>query len=234
MFLEDSNKGEGRVAATTLCRGFTLVEVLIAVFIFALVMVSVYGAYRSTFAVVDGSQHEVMLADRGGFILSRLGDDLESLILGKDCYLRGEEHSFAGARNDSIAFLSSAQIILGKSDVLHGRLLITYTAEPDDRSGLLHLYRAETEILPGVKLGAGPSHKYLLASGLKEVRFTYYGEDGSVATNWENTGNGSEQGQATSVLPVRVGVELSFPKKTAEGKMQIFKAAVNISQQDQR
>lgn len=234
MCLADSNKGGGRGAAGMPCRGFTLVEVLIAVFIFSLVMASVYGAYRATFVVVHGSQHEVMLADRGGFILSRLGDDLDSLILGKDCYLRGEEHSFSGARNDSISFLSSAQILLGKSDVLHGRLLITYTAEPDDRSGLLHLYRAETEILPGVTLGEGPSHKYLLASGLKEVRFTYYGEDGSAATNWQNSGNGTEHGQASSVLPVRVGVELSFPKKTAEEKMQVFKATVNISQQDQR
>jgi general secretion pathway protein J len=230
----NSNKGGGRGAAGMLCRGFSLVEVLIAIFIFSLVMVSVYGAYRATFTVVDGSQHEVMLADRGGFILSRLSDDLDSLILGKSCYLRGEEHSIAGARNDSISFLSSAQIILGKSDVPHGRLLITYTAEPDDRSGLLHLYRAETEVLPGVKLGEGRSHKYLLASSLKEVRFTYHGEDGSAVSNWENSGNGAEQGQATSMLPVRVGVELSFPKKTAEGKMQVFKATVNISQQDQR
>lgn len=234
MCLENSTKGGCRVAARILYQGFTLVEVLIAVFIFSLVMVSVYGAYRATFAVVHGSEHEVMLADRGGFILSRLGDDLESLILGKDCYLRGEEHSFAGARNDSISFLSSAQIILGKTDVPQGRLLITYTAEPDDRSGLLHLYRAETEVLPGVKLGEGPSHKYLLASGLKEVRFTYHGEDGNPASNWENSGNGAEQGQGTSVLPVRVGVELSFPKKTDGGRVQVFKATVNISQQDQR
>jgi len=230
----NSNKGGCRLGARMLCRGFTLVEVLIAIFIFSLVIATVYGAYRATFAVVDSSQHEVMLADRGGFILSRLGDDLDSLILGKNSFLRGEEHSIAGARNDSISFLSSGQIILGKSDVPHGRLLITYTAEPDDRSGLLHLYRAETEVLPGIKLGEGPSHKYLLASGLKEVRFTYHGEDGSAASNWQKSGTGAEQDQETSVLPVRVGVELSFPKKTVGGRLQVFKATVNISQQDQR
>ncbi|MDK9708458.1 MAG: prepilin-type N-terminal cleavage/methylation domain-containing protein [Desulforhopalus sp.] len=230
----NSNSVGNPPAATRHHQGFTLVEVLIAVFIFSLVMASVYGAYRATFAVVHGSEHEVMLADRGGFILSRLSDDLDSLVLGKNSYLRGEEHSVSGARSDSIAFLSSARIILGKSDLPQGRLLIIYTAEPDDRTGLLQLYRTETEVLPGVKLGEGPSRKHLLASGLKEVRFVYQDEGGSHTSHWQKGGNDVDQGQETAVLPARVGVELFFPKKAAEKKMQIFKTIVNIAQQDLR
>jgi len=230
MFSVRSKQGERPVAGES-CQGYTLVELLLAMFVFALVVSSVYGSYKATFAIIHGSEHQATIADRSGFVLSRITEDLESLILGKGGFLFGEEQTFAGGRKDSLSFLSSAQIILGKTDVSRGRILLSYLAEVDDRSGLLFLYRAETAILPGVKFGEGMTQKYLLCSGLKEIRFTYRDTAGNMITTWKGDGSDMDKGQEAQMLPVMVGVELLFPETVYSQKTQVFRTIVTLPQQ---
>ena len=233
MYSERSKQGE-RPTADESCQGYTLVELLLAMFVFALVVSSVYGAYKATFAIIHSSEHQATIADRGGFVLSRITEDLESLILGKGGFFFGEEQSFAGGRKDSLSFLSSAQIILGKTDVPRGRVLINYFVEVDDRSGLLSLYRAETAILPGVNMGEGVRQKYLLCSGLKELRFTYHDTIGNVITTWQGDGSDMDKDREAQMLPVTVGVELVFPETALGKKMQVFRTIVALPQQGNR
>ncbi len=221
-------------AAGESCQGYSLVELLVAMFVLALVVSSVYGSYKATFAIIHGSEHQATIADRSGFVLTRIAEDLESLILGKGGFLFGEEQSFAGGRKDSLSFLSSAQIILGKTDVSRGRILISYLAEIDDRSGLLFLYRTETAILPGVKFGQGVMQKYLLCSGLKELRFTYHDKEGNMITTWNTNGSDIDKGKEAQMLPVMVGVELLFPETAYNQKTQVFRTIVALSQQGNR
>jgi general secretion pathway protein J len=228
------NKQAEWLVADESCQGYSLVELLLAMFVFALVVSSVYGSYKATFAIIQGSEHQATIADRSGFVLSRITEDLESLILGKDGFLFGEEQSFAGRRKDSLSFVSSAQIILGKTDVRRGRILISYLAEVDDRSGLLSLFRAETAILPGVKFGEGVSQKNLLCGGLKELRFTYHDSSGKVITTWKGDGSDIDNGQEAQMLPVMVGVELLFAEGALDKKMQVFRAIVALPQQGTR
>lgn len=228
-----SKQGE-RLATGKSCQGYTLLELLLAMFVFALVVSSVYGSYKATFAIIHGSEHQAAIADRSGFVLARITEDLESLILGKGVFLFGEEQSFAGGRKDSLSFLSSAQIILGKTDMPHGRILISYLAEVDDRSGLLSLYRAETAILPGVKFGEGVRQKNLLCSGLKELRFTYHDTAGNVITTWKGDGSDKDKNREAQLIPVMVGVELIFPETVLDKKMQVFRTIVALPQQGNR
>ncbi|MBU1565926.1 MAG: hypothetical protein KJ630_09895 [Proteobacteria bacterium] len=205
-----------------------------AIFIFAVVVSSVYGAYRTIFTIIHSSEKHAVLADRGGFVLSRMTEDLQSLILGKSGYFLGEEQSFAGARKDNLSFLSSAQIILGKTDMPRGRVLIRYFAEVDDRSGLFSLYRSEVAIMPGVKLDEEVTQKYLLCSGLKEIRFTYHDMAGSVVTTWKSDSDDTGKDQATPKIPFMVELELVFSENTSAKKTQVFRTIVALPQQGDR
>lgn len=213
-------------------RGYTLVELLVAMCIFALVVASVYGAYKTTFTTVQGSEHQAVRADRSGFILSRITEDLESLILGKRCLLLGEEHSAAGVHRDSLSFLSSAQILLGKDDIPRGRLLIEYSTDRDERSGLLALYRTETQVFPGVAVGAsGVAQKNLLCRDLKEIRFTYHDVSGNILTRWKSDGSDNEKDQEVVKIPVLVYATLVFPGVASEKSEQTFTAGIALAQQ---
>ncbi|MFH0784259.1 MAG: prepilin-type N-terminal cleavage/methylation domain-containing protein [Pseudomonadota bacterium] len=225
-----NNKKDGWPVTAKFCRGYTLVELLLAIFIFSLVVASVYGAYKVTFSVVHDSEHQALVADRSGFVLTRLTEDLESLILGKGAFLLGEEQSYAGARKDGLSFLSSAQVFLGKTDMPRGRLLISYLAEIDDRSGLLSLYRSETEVLPGIKIGEGMTQKHLLCSGLKELKLTYRDKTGNEVTTWKSDGNTAEDSQESTKLPLMVGVEMVFPEAAVGQKVQVFRTSIALPQ----
>ncbi|MGB3223162.1 MAG: prepilin-type N-terminal cleavage/methylation domain-containing protein, partial [Desulforhopalus sp.] len=63
-------------------RGFTLIELLIAMFIFAIVVSSVYGAYRSSFHVIHGSEYQLQVANNARIVLERLSEDLEAILPG--------------------------------------------------------------------------------------------------------------------------------------------------------
>lgn len=224
------NKQGGQSVAAKICGGYALVELLLAIFIFSLVVASVYGAYKASFSIIHDSEHQALFADRSGFVLSRITDDLESLILGEGAFLLGEEQSFAGGRQDRLSFLSSAQVFLGKTDMPRGRLLISYFAEIDDRSGLLNLYRSETEVLPGIRIGEGTTQKHLLCSDLAEMKFTYREKAGNGMTTWKSEENIAEEGQESTKLPVMVGVEMIFPETAVGQKVQVFRTSIALPQ----
>ena len=209
-------------------RGYTLVELLLALFIFSLVVALVYGTYSVTFALIHGSEHQAALAEQSGLLLSQLTDDLESLVLGDDAFLQGEEHTFNGGRMDRLVFLSSSHIVLAKDEIPRGRTVVGYSAEVDQQTGLLALYRSETEVLPGIKTGEGVTQKNLFFKGVKELRFNYYDGRGNILTAWNSEAIELDKGLESPVFPVMVGVELVFPDLSATSKVQIIGAKVAL------
>jgi len=222
------NKKDRSFLSVKMCRGYTLVELLLALFIFSLVVALVYATYRVTFGLIHGSEHQAVLAERSGLLLSQLTDDLESLILGDDAFFQGEEQTFNGGRMDRLSFLSSAHIVLGKDEIPRGRTVIGYSVEVDQQTGLLVLYRSETEVLPGVKTGDGLTQKNLFFKGLKELRFTYYDGAGNILTAWNSDAIEGDKSMESSAFPVMVGVELVFPDLSAISKVQVIGSKVAL------
>ena len=227
MSLVKNTKGRSFLSVT-LCRGYTLVELLLALFIFSLVVALVYATYRVTFSLIHGSEHQAALAEQSGLLLSQLTDDLESLILGDDVFFLGEEQTVNGGRRDRLVFLSSSHIVLEKDEIPRGRTLVGYSAEGDQQSGLLALYRSETEVLPGSKTGEGLTQKHLFFKGLKELRFHYYDSNGNILTAWNSDAIERDKDTESPALPVMVGVELVFPDLSATSKVQVVGAKVAL------
>lgn len=212
-------------------QGFTLIELLLAIFIFAIVISSVYGAYQATFRITRGSEYQAEIAQQGGLVLARITADLESLILGKDGFMEGAEHDFSGARGDSLSFLADAHIVLRKADPPAGRAMIRYAALPDDDSGLLKLYRADTIPLPGVEFREEEARRHLLCAGLKEVRFTYHDLRGNSSADWrsdENGAGGNNGGEQLPEFPALIEIELRFAESSDSERSTVFKTAVAL------
>ncbi len=211
--------------------GFTLIEVLIAVMIFAIVIGAVYGAHQATFRVVHGSLWQLKAGTSGRGALLRLSEDLQSLVQGPAGYLRGESAGLAGPRADQLSFVSAAHVALRRDDLPLGDSLIKYTVEIDDRSGLFNLYRTADKLYPGevgADLSAGKRH--LLCSGLLGVRFSYLDSEGISQDSWESRpGEYTDQPAADSSppqLPRLITVELHFPDQRQDEARLILTTAV--------
>lgn len=216
-------------------RGFTLIELLIATFIFAIVVSSVYGAYRATFTVIRRSEEQLALGRAGQVAMERISDDLRSVVAGFGGELRGEKHELSGARDDRLAFISASHLALSKKDLQAGYAAIGYSVEADE--GLLRLYRLDRVLLPGMNREAGDTPGEILATGLREVRFTYVDADGRETDEWDSKEGQEAAGEgqpAAPLLPELVYVKLVFAPQAArqtEGEGEggvVFRTAVAL------
>lgn len=215
-------------------RGFTLVELLLAIFIFAIVISSVYGAYRFSFSIIYGSEARLLISRNARVAMERIAADLDGIVAGPGGVLEGERHDDAGKRGDSLAFVSSAHLVLSKEDATGGYTLIRYSVERDEDKGLLNLYRSDTVLFPGAADKGNEARKDVLCQGLKEVAFTYRDEDGSEKEEWQSDeGNGAAQEgeqQKEPMLPALVYVKLTFAEYPDSEGESIFRTAVALPQ----
>ena len=214
--------------------GFTLLELLVSIFIFAIVVTSVYGAYRATFHIVGGTEKQVALADRARVILERISADLESFHTGETAYLQGTRAEISGHRADSLSFVSSAHLVFNRTEQHAGLTGIKYITEEDD-SGFINLYRADVPVLPGETGETGDGDQdtgLLLGQGLQEFRITYIDASGDENEEWDSgpltdrtQGPGNEEEIS---LPLMIRVEVRFSDAPDSEESTLFRTAVSI------
>jgi general secretion pathway protein J len=212
-------------------KGFTLVELLIAIFIFAIVISSVYGSYRATFHIIYGTEFQLDVANRSRIVAERMAEDLRSMVTGPGGEFLGEKHEYSGARGDSLFFVSSAHLVLRKSDISAGHVFIQYQAELDGENGLLNLYRSETVLLPGIERDEETARKHLICRGLQGFQLTYFDRDGDEAEEWQvdevvSSSEGDEP--VESQFPALVSIELRFADSMESDSSSVFKTAVAL------
>jgi prepilin-type N-terminal cleavage/methylation domain-containing protein len=204
--------------------GFTLMELLIALVIFAAVISLTYGAYNTTFKVVGNAGTNSQYGERARITLERFVDDLESLYLGKDGTFVGETATYGEFRRDSLRFTSRAHLVFNKNETARGSALIAYTTEEQDDGELVQLYRSDVALLPGVT--AEEDKGFLLCDGLREVAFTYLDSDGNELETW-SLDNGT--GSGTRELPVMVKIRIGFADEETEDGTIYFSSAVAVA-----
>ena len=219
-------------------RGFTLIELLIAMFIFAIVISSVYGAYRATFTIIHGSEAQMAISRSGQVAIERISDDLRSVVAGPGGELRGERKDVSGVRGDSLAFISASHLALSKKDMRAGYAFIGYSAEPDEKNGLLKLYRLDRVLMPGMEKEKSETPGEVLAAGLQEASFVYVDADGKETDEWDSDEGEEDPGEGEQpkepLFPELVYVKLVFSRsaereadQASEGGV-VFKTAVAL------
>jgi general secretion pathway protein J len=215
-------------------RGFTLVELLLAIFIFAIVISSVYGAYRFSFSIIHGSEARLLISRNARVAMERIAADLDGIVAGPGGLLEGERHDHSGKRGDSLAFVSSAHLVLSKADAIGGYTLIRYSVERDEGKGFLNLYRSDTVLFPGAAEEGNEARQDILCQGLKEVAFTYRDEDGTEKEEWQSDEGSKaakkEEQQQGPLLPALVYVKLTFAESPDSEGETIFRTAVALPQ----
>jgi len=199
-------------------KAFTLLEILIAMFIFAIVLSTLYAAYIGTFRNIEETESQADIYEMARIALERMVEDLESVYMtqgNRDS--EGEEKTapptpfegkvteLDGRRADTLRFVSRAHLVFDEEDEKAGAAEIAYyvsaSDEEDERSFIL--YRSDTPYFEEAKEpGTGG---WILCEGLQAVQFTYYDKDGETHDNWDSSGRDDNQ-----TLPSAVSILLDF------------------------
>lgn len=219
-----------RIAAA----GFTLIELLIAISIFAVVISSVYGAYRATFQTVNSTEAQVRLETSARVILERIGDDLETIALDRQGKLVGIRGDVGGKRGDSLEVVAYAHLPFDRGQAAGGRTTLTYTAKENDE-GLIDLYRKDRPRIPGEE-EEDPAGGELLGRGLLEFSLSYVDDQGGESEEWRTDepnffASGAQQSQAIR-LPVLIRVTIRLASDPEDETGTLFRTAVALPRLD--
>jgi len=199
--------------------GFTLLEILIALFIFAMVASAIFTAYRGTLSMMAATESQEDLYQMARIAAERITGDLES------AYFNGEEPSsetdqetpdrvlFQGERKEiqdvrfsELRFVSLAHLTFSDENSLAQPAEISYYAVAGSEEGQLDLYRSDTSIThERPESGSGG---VLLCRGLSAIDFVYYNAGGEAHESWD-----SYEEPFKGELPTRVTILLEFPNR---------------------
>jgi general secretion pathway protein J len=201
--------------------GFTLLEIILALFIFTIVLSLIYTSYTGTFRIVDETEYQADIYRMARIAIERIYEDLESVYAPQDAKpseldeedgqfgkFEGNEAEIDGNRADRLSFTSRAHLVFSEEDQPAGTAVIEYLVEENDSDdeGALLLFRKDT---PGV--GETPdeeSRGLVLCEQLQSVSFTYYDAEGEAHENWDSTSEEFE-----NMVPNMVSVLLEFVNK---------------------
>ncbi len=189
-------------------KGFTLVEILIAVAIVSLILTIIYGSYTSSIDTMNYTQEKMEVFSMTRLTLSRMNEELTSSFFSED----SEDVMFSGEEG-KIDFISSSHERIFKDSKECDLVEIGYFTEAAEvgasgtesllvRRESLSLWRRADRTPDDDVLEGGEKEK--LVEGLKGIEFKYY--DGE---EWRDEWDSKEE----SCLPQAVKVILKFPEK---------------------
>jgi len=200
--------------------GFTLLEILIAIFIFALIVSAVFAAYRGTLNIIDETESQENIYQMARIAMERITGDLASAYfpettrsseadqtLPEPAFFQGEKTYMEDLRCGQLRFLSLAHLTFSDEKSLVEPAEIAYYGATGVDGDVFDLYRSDTSLTrERPESGTGG---LLLCKGLSSIDFIYYDAEGESHENWD-----SDEGPSKGKLPSRVSILMEFPNRT--------------------
>lgn len=193
--------------------GFTLLEVLLAMVLLAMVVSMIAVALSGSLQVIDATGEQGEIYRRARIALQRISDDLGSAILTDDVEFTGTGREGEETSGELLRFASMAHLVFAPGKQLPGMGIIGYELVPDrEKEGMLALLRSDRLYRPGEQPGNdGPAaDRFLLCDRLRSVRFTYIDRQGEEHAGWDTTGKDAGDPDRERRLPVAVTCRLEF------------------------
>lgn len=208
--------------------GFTLLEVLLAMTLFAVVVSVVYSSYSATFTTAHHLEARIVINNKARIVMERLVEDLESVYLGHGGFLKGERKDVGENRGDTLQFTSTAHLIFNKDQLPVSFTTIGYRVATGD-DDLLHLYRSDSPYRPAeINEIDEENLGYLLCDGLKSVQLTYINQEDEEVEDWNSNDDNDRDDNKTKKIPKMILITLIFADSVESGDTQVFKTGVSL------
>jgi prepilin-type N-terminal cleavage/methylation domain-containing protein len=215
MNMESKNRWMVCCAPKSFClsdKGFTLLEVLLAFFIFAILFITISTSYSSSFKTINMTENRMELYRKAAIVLERISEDLQSSYIsvlppnsfGKPAgytQFLGEDTDINGKDADTLSFFSRIPPLFSNEDETVSGQLISYSVIQGSEEDELVLLRSEN---PEFVDESEEREGLILSDGLQAINFTYF-DDGELHESWDS---GSEEFGGR--LPRMVSIALEF------------------------
>ncbi len=200
--------------------GFTLIEILIAIFFFAIIITTLFGAFNSVFSNVRAIDDGIWNYDMAKICLNRMNADLESIHVtleytppdfneeADDFRLEGETTDVDGSNFSKLRFTSFAHLDFGQTKKQGIAEIVYYVTSTQDRGYVLR--RADN--LPPFSEFEEKTSDPILCENVKSFVLTYFDESGDRQDDWD-----SESSEVEYATPNAIGIKLEVGDEGDEG-----------------
>ncbi|MDP2645850.1 MAG: type II secretion system protein GspJ [Desulfobacterales bacterium] len=221
--------GHGRRRA-----GFTLLEILIAMFIFAVIVTTIFGSYRAVFSTIGPMNEGIKTYEMALNGLNRISVDLQSMVIAwpprytvpdfnsrPDPYrIQGDTEHTGGTDFPRLRFTSLAHISFQnkpEEDIAE----IVYYVRPSGEDTTFVIKRSDRlEPYPTSDEKGEESNDPVLSEQVKSLTFKYYDHNGAVHERWD-----SESHEFEYATPVAIDITLELEDK---GGTHLFHTIVKL------
>ena len=210
--------------------GFTLLEILIAIFLFGIILSTIFVSYTGTFRIIDDTNSQADVYAMARITIERILEDLGSVYVPEekpgdvavaDVPFTGSTKEIDGNYFTSLRFLSTAHLDFEQKQTFPAPAEIAYFVRETAGEKMLALYRSDTPMhQSSPEEGSGG---LLLCDGLTDFKCTYYAADGSEKESW-----GATDGSSKEAIPAMVSVYLEFKNNSNPEAPLKFRSAVAL------
>jgi len=194
-------------------KGFTLLEVLLAFFIFSILFITIYTTYSGSFKTINMTENRMELYRKAAIVMERISEDLQGGYISllppnsfgqPTAYTRflGEDNDMNGMDADTLSFFSLTQPLFSDAVDTGSGQVISYSVIQGSGEDELILLRSEH---PEFKDETEARQGLILSDGLQAINFTYFDNDGNVHESWD-----SDSEEFNGRLPRMVSISLEF------------------------
>jgi len=188
-------------------KGFTLVEIMIAILILGLVLSTVYASYSFTMKTVRDVEYESHLYKMARTAMDRMIKDLSCLQLASGAFdFRAEKETLNNREFYSLSFWSASHLAFGENEGEGSPAAISYYVQEDEGGDGFSLWRADS---PGAKPTSGEniSGGFVICQNIDSVSLRFYDSAGNELDSWDSSSLSSRQ---EGKSPAAVKIELAL------------------------
>lgn len=188
-------------------KGFTLVEILIAILILGTVLTTIYASYTGTFRITRDMEDGDEIYDMARSTLERVGMDLAAIKSygGSFDFVLKRGNIRGNPVISSLVFTSASHLDFEDTERGGEMASIRYTMEEDKENEGFILYRKDTPKNSTADTAA--SEGFMLCNRLQSLSFKFYDAGGREFESWDSK---SADGPQKNKAPSTVYIEINF------------------------
>ncbi|MDA8126950.1 MAG: prepilin-type N-terminal cleavage/methylation domain-containing protein [Deltaproteobacteria bacterium] len=206
-------------------KGFTLIEILLAILILGIVLTTVYASYRGTFRIVKETQYDAEVYGNARAALDRISRDLQSAApWGGAFTFRTKTRSLGDREWVQLLFRSAAHVSFSDTEPPEGVAVVEYRIEEGTEKEGYALWRSDSlRRDPGKTEDAAGG--FLLAEGIEALTWRFYDERGKEYDSWDS--GGGDEGQRKKA-PAAILIRLSLVNEADRERPYLFSTRVAL------
>ncbi|MCE5265168.1 MAG: prepilin-type N-terminal cleavage/methylation domain-containing protein [Deltaproteobacteria bacterium] len=187
-------------------RGFTLIEILIAVLILGVVLSTVYASYTGTFRIIRETETDAELYGMARTVFERMSRDLEAAAAWKGEFIfLAKPYSLGDREFTRLTFRSAAHVAFGEKEEPAGIAVIGYNVEEGAEKAGYNLFRSDSlRRDPAKEETAGG---FLLCEQIETLTYLFYDAAGKEYETWDSGGDvEAQRKKAPAMVEIRLGL----------------------------